>query len=206
MSKRQGLLIIGAVITIATGAAVWRTSVLFRSDPLPPVHVPQPERPDPDAPGELCVDGSGPGPNETIDDLIGKADAVLAVRLVTNRTDRVDLGPFPATLAYTIYDFTVLESVKDNFRAGDSVRIARLGGRGSYEDGFPRPGLGEKFVVFLEWFPKVKAYQHLFGPATTFRIVNGELQPMSWHFRTLQGRKAADVLQELRRVAARHGN
>ena len=98
---------------------------------------------------------------------------------------------------YSIYDFTVREVVKGAFRSGDSVKIARIGGRGSYEPEFPRPGLGEEFLVFLRTFPEVNGFRHLYG-RVAFRVVDGELQSMGQMYREVTGQRVRDVLRDLR--------
>jgi hypothetical protein len=120
------------------------------------------------------------------------------VILTTNRVDRVETRVSPShAIPYSIYDFTVREVVKGAFRSGDSVKIARIGGRGSYEPEFPRPGLGEGFLVFLRTFPEVNGFRHLYGKVA-FRVVDGELQSMGQMYREVTGERVRDVLQELR--------
>jgi hypothetical protein len=202
MTKRSVLLSVGVVAVIAGSVVAWQVSVELDPGQLPLAGVPQPMRLDPDAAGPIYVERSGPDRRQTIQDLVGLADAVLVVRLETNRTDRIDFGQPPARLSETIYDFTVLESIKGDIGVRTIVKVARLGGRGSYEPEFPRPGLGEKFVVFLKCDTDTKTYRHIYGPET-IRVVNGELQPMSRVYRQLSGRDVRAFSQELRRMAAK---
>ncbi len=88
--------------------------------------------------------------------------------------------------------------VKGEFHEWDRVKIARKGGRGTYEPEFPRPGLGEQFLVFLKKRPDLQAYAHVYG-RVAFRVVWGELQSMGPLYRDVTGRKVWDVVKELRR-------
>jgi hypothetical protein len=141
-------------------------------------------------------------PAQNVADLFKDADAVLWVGLQTSRTDRVDFGQGND---FTIYHFTAWESVKGAAHRGDTVKVARVGGPGCWEPDFPRPGLGEQFVVFLRWFPEAKAYRPMYGPLTTFRVVNGRLQPMGGAYQHLSGREVQDFLRGLREGAAKDG-
>jgi hypothetical protein len=197
MRKRQALLWAGVVV-LAAGGGVWLVSMASRQTPLPKVGVPKSEALDPDAPGPVFVEYVAPAPGTTLNDLVAEADAVLTVMLRTNRVDRVETGAPPSHgMTYSIYDFTVREVVKGAFRSGDSVKIARIGGRGSYEPEFPRPGLGEEFLVLLRAFPEVDGFRHLYG-RVAFRVVDGELQSMGQMYREMTGRRVQDVLRELR--------
>jgi hypothetical protein len=185
-------------VLAAAGGGVWLASVVYRPTPLPPVGVPKSEAVDPDAPGPVFVEYMAPAPGTTLIDLVAEADAVLVVMLRTNRVDRVETGGSPPHRStYSIYDFTVREVVKGAFRSGDGVKIARIGGRGSYEPEFPRPGLGEEFLVFLRKFPEVNGFRHLYG-RVAFRVVDGELQSMGQMYREVTGQRVRDVLRELR--------
>ena len=100
----------------------------------------------------------------------------------------------------TIYSFTVRTAIRGTIRPGDIVRIARAGGRQTFDDHFPRQGIGEQFVVFLKRVPELGAYSHRYGPATTFRIMNGSIHPIWRYFKANLGRDTKDFVQELRRM------
>jgi hypothetical protein len=197
MSRRQIVLVASAVIGIAVAAAGWRAWVLLRPVPLPPVGTARPE-----PPGPCVFDPLYRSPPQNVADLLKDADAVLWVGLQTIRTDR--WGP-PGPDEYTIYHFSVWESVKGAARRGDTVKIARWGGPECWESEFPRPGLGEQFLVFLQWFPEAKAYRHMYGPMTTFLVLKGRLQPMGVTYEQLAGREVGDFLRELREGTAPRG-
>ena len=203
MKKQYGLGLAGVAVLAAAAGGVWLASLAYRTTPLPSVGVPRSEAIDPDASGPVFVEYVAPAPGTTPVDLVARADAVLTVILTNNRVDRVDIGGRPPHgMSYSIYEFTVREVVKGAFREGDSVRIARVGGRGSYEPEFPRPGLGEEFLVFLRRFPEVNGFRHLYG-RVAFRVVHGELQSMGQMYREVSGHMLADVLRELRKPAER---
>jgi len=195
--KRLILLTLAVAVLLVCGLVGWRAWSAFRPSPLPPVERFRAGCPDPNAAAKIHVDYPGPTEDQTVGDLAAMADAVLIVARETNRTARVERSD--SGLPLTIYEFVVRESVKGNDSTGEVVGIARLGDRDQHEDGFPRPGLGEQFLVFLKWVPDLKAYEHLYGPET-FRIVNGEVQPMSRVFRHLSGRKLGDLLPKLRKA------
>ena len=108
----------------------------------------------------------------------------------------------PFAIPYSIYSLTVREVVKGDFRFGDTVKVARTGGRVSYEPEFPRPGLGEEFLMFLRKRPEMQAYVHLYG-RVAFRVVYGDLQSMGPLYRDMTGRKVRDVVQQLRGEVSR---
>jgi len=216
MTRRYVLWAIGVLLILAGAGLGWRAWVESTTTSLPPVAVPKPEVSDLDAPGEIWVDGSAPGPNDTLEVVARQADAILVVRLGTDVSEHVDLGPSrttstqrvgvfatpppPPPMRHTIYSFGVREAIKGEMRLGERVKVARLGGRQTFEDDFPRPGVGEMFVVFLKWVPELGAYSHLYGPATTFRIVNGSIHPVGRYFKVALGRDAKGFVQELRKM------
>jgi hypothetical protein len=199
MSKRRFVLVACAVLGLAGGAAGWWAWVLLRPTPLPPVNV---ARAEPVKSGPCVIDVYYKFPPKKVAELFRDADAVLWVGLQTSRTDHVDFGRGDY---WTIYHFTAWQSAKGAIGRGDSVRVARLGRLECWEPDFPRPGLGEQFVIFLRWFSNAEAYQPMFGPTTTFRVVNGRLQPMGLTYRELSGRKVEDFLRELREGATKRG-
>jgi len=157
MTRRYVLWAIGVLLILAGAGLGWRAWVESTTTSLPPVAVPKPEVPDLDAPGEIWVDGSAPGPNDTLEVVARQADAILVVQLGTDVSEHVDLGTPPGTLRNTVYSFNILQTIKGPFRVGERVRVARMGERRSFEHDFPRPGLGETFVVFLKWWPSAGA-------------------------------------------------
>jgi hypothetical protein len=199
MSSRY-LLGASAIIIVAVGGAtVWRSWSTPPQPPLSPIEGRQVSAVDPDTPGPIYVDAIGSGENATTEDLLGRADAVLWILLDNNRVVQVDTGHYPSVLSFSVYEFRVRGTVKGDFHPGDIVRIARFGRRGSYEPDFPRPGVGEQFLVFLKWSRDLKAYEHLYQ-RLAFRVVTGEVQPMGSEHRELSGRMIGDVVRDLRRL------
>ena len=200
MTRRYVLWAIGVLLILAGAGLGWRAWVESTTTSLPPVAVPKPEVPDLDAPMEHFVTRMGPHQADTLADIARNANVILVVRLGTDLTEYVDLGTPPGTMRHTIYTFHILDTIKGPFRVGERVRVARMGGRRSFEHDFPRPGAGESFVVFLMWWPRAGAYQHLFGPSTTFRVVNGTIQPVGRYFNVQPGQDAKNFVRELRRM------
>jgi len=203
MTRRSIIWPIGMVLILVGAGYGWHAWMGWRTITPPPVAALKPAVPDLDAPGELNVEYGAPKETDTLEDVARDADVVLVVRLVTDRTEQKEPGSQPATMRYTIYTFHILEIIKGALHAGQNISVARFGGRLNFEDVFPRPGLGETFVMFLKWSPTVDAYENIHGPETTFRVVRGTMQPMGWHFRRQQGRKVEDVARQLRRIVPR---
>lgn len=194
---RLALACAGVVLLVAS-TGVWLVSRAYREAPLPRVGTPASQAVDPDASGPIFVEYVAPPLGTPLRDIVAEADAVVTVMLTTTRVERIDLPLSPNhPTPYSVYDFTVRDVVKGDYRAGDSVRIARIGGLGSYEPDFPRPGLGEEFLVFLKRFPEVNGFRHLYG-RLAFRVVDGELQPMGSRYREVTGRRVEEVVRELR--------
>ena len=187
MTRRHFALGVVALVILVGSAFAWRAWAKWSAVALPPVGVAaaQPEPFDPDAPGIFNIERRPPPPSATLGDMLRAADAVLVVQLRTDVTERhvtqlrdlsvvqprtpmeslAGVGPVvavPRLADYrTIYSFMVKRAIKGAMRWGDTVRIAREGGRQTFEDDFPRPGVGEEFVVFLKWWPEVGAYRQL---------------------------------------------
>jgi len=221
MTKRHFAAGIGLLIIVVGSAVGWREWARWSKVELPAAGVAAAL--DPDRPMVMYVDGMAPSRSTTLADMVRDADAVLVVQLLTDVTERrvVDTwpgglkaskaqspmqrlaSPAPPPFHYTVYSFYVHQAIKGAMKRGDSVRIARRGGRQTYEDNFPRPGVGEKFVVFLEGEPHVGAYQHLYGPVSSFRIVYGRVCPMGHLFEKQSGRSEDEFVRELQAIAAK---
>ena len=229
MTKRHIAFGVGLLLIVVGGVVAWRAWTKWSAVALPPVGVAvtQSEPFDPDAPGIFYIERMAPPPSATLGDMLREADAVLVVQLYTDVTERhvtelkdisvvqprtpmermAGVGPVvavPRLADYrTIYSFKVRRVIKGAMRPGDTVRIAREGGRRTFEDDFPRPGIGEQFVVFLKWWPEVGAYRHHYGPMTTFRIVRSRIHPMGQRFENQLGRREDEFVRELQASAAR---
>jgi hypothetical protein len=231
MTRRRVLwAIVVLIIVVVGGAFAWTAWARWSAIELPVVGAePAPEAIDPDAPILINITRVAPPASSTIADMRQVADAVLVVQLLTDVTERhvtewgsrrtvrprspmeamagigraIDI-PTPPTYR-TIYSFTVRTAIKGTMRPGDIVRIAREGGRQTFEDDFPRPGIGEQFVVFLTWWPDVGAYRHLYGPATTFLVMNGDIHPMRRYFAAQLGRREDEFVRELAALATQQG-
>jgi hypothetical protein len=227
MARRHLLWAVGVLLVVGGSAFGWRTWARWSAIELPAVLGPKATAIDPDAPGLINVERVGLPRSATIGDMVREADAVLVVQLYTDVTERHVTqwkssvpavqpqspmmlmalrnpapAPPPPTLR-TIYSFKVRQTIKGAMREGDTVRIAREGGRQTFEDDFPRPGVGEKFVVFLKWWTDVGAYRHHYGPLTTFRVVNFRIHPVGRSFEKLLGRREDQFIRELRAITSK---
>jgi|SRR5450759_654251 len=209
MTRRYVLWGIGVPLIVVGSAYAWTAWARWSAIELPVVGVERPEVAatiDPDAPILINVERMVPLPSATLGDMLREADAVLVVQLGTDVTERhvTEWKDGPPTHR-TIYSFTVRQAIKGAMRPGEIVRIAREGGRQSFEDDFPRPGIGQQFVVFLKWWPEVGAYRNHYGPLTTFRVVNFRVYPMGQFFQNQVGRQEDDFVRELAMVAKQQG-
>ena len=192
---QRGALALALVTLLALGSAS-ASLVWFRwSDTELPAVATPPTNVDPE-PGEVAiihVDRWAPFPvGGSVLGLASQADAILIVRLEAEPEYAV-----VGSTRWTIYPFHVLQIVSGPGNGG-TVKIGRLGGRRTWEDGFPRPGLGEEFLVLLKWWPPLHAYVELYGPEGCFRVVNGRVHPVGHLSPSLLGREVTALVTDLR--------
>jgi hypothetical protein len=145
-------------------------------------------------------------PPDSLADMIAEAELVLRGRVVDEISR--DRGNALTRTAYRVKVLDVLRISPDREPA-DTIEVVRSGGvrdRGSYVEhshqvGFPAFENGREYLLFLVWNKALNSWVPAYGPDGAFDLTSGvaDTAGNSKVALTLKGKKAADVLDIVRR-------
>ena len=109
----------------------------------------------------------------------------------------------------TDVQFTIATVIKGSGHGPDTtVSILRRGGdvdlgdtiRRSTQPGFPRFEVGEQYLLFLQWNAFPSAYEVMYGPNGTFKIVSDSVRSvgMSALSKQYDGQPVSSVIRDIR--------
>ena len=197
MTRRSSLTTAGALLLAAGLFFAWR--MVNDVGPLPSPATGE-WRADDAEPGHFHMDGGDAPP--TFNEMIRKADAVGMVRMDSADTEEIKRQK-ASELAYTGFHFTVVQPVAGDLRGGAQVVIWRSGRRVDIEDFYPRPKLGEMFLIFLKHSYDRGGYYPAYGKYGTYQVLGGVLHDVSHHgtATTCEGKPVDSVVAQLKTLS-----